>query len=1012
MIILKTVLFNTLAINLCYILFFFGSQSFSQTNTFDRTYPQFGNNCYSNSIKLLNNGNFIVSAYNLGTLYLTEMNHRGDIVWFKEYGTHHLSILGDVPFTQYGNPLHTSNIIQSADSNITVVSTILNNESENTEVFVMKLNPEGDTIWTQTYGDSSISYAGFDIYGTSDGGYIVGALKVGFSLQPYILKIDSLGNLLWNKKYSESVYSNLLVMLNSNKFILATRSKLRMIDLTGTVLWEKNLESYQSFIAVTSYAQILIASENSLEKLDSLGNRLSFYEFSSENKFDFSRMWSLREGNIMFWRDYSIVKTDSTGEKLWKKNLGGIVHNLLENPDSSFIFAGVRDYYNSHLWISKTDLYGNLNTLRFTSIRADGKANLHIEDCSTIKWFSSGVNKINLDYSLDNSSTWQNLLADHPVEDGFGSYRWNLPDIILDSGILSLTDTEKPEFTDTLMFSLTYTGETHNGSNDNYDYIAANDIKMWISNNGDGSHDPIADGSGFFWPGGNCAIIPSIFEDGFVYGGIVDSLVNVNGSTYRQGWQSGNILEDGTAANPNDPVFKIWKIKKDWEFLLPSPIRDKYEFNYNHWPVEYGAPWVDVDEDGLFTKNVNKPKFVGDEVLFHVSNDLDAERTNFVYGSPPIGLEFQVTVWAHNTSDFLKDVVFKKYLMINKSGKTIKDMYFGYWTDDDMGYASDDFVGCDTLLNLAYSYNGDNFDDDFYGQNPPAVGHMIVQGSIVPGADQDSAKFKNKWIKKHTNLGLSTFTLYIGSDPVYSDPELGEAAGAVEIYNNMRGFLSDGDPFIDPHTGNQTKYCVAGDPVNGSGWYEGAGWPKGKRAGDRRYLMSSGPFDVAPGDTQEIVYAIFMARGSDNIQSVAELKNTARAIQDYWDNVIYTDVGNEVASNLPTRFELSQNYPNPFNPTTTIKYSIPSSVIAISDFGAKQSNEITSITSFPRNDKKKVILVVYDILGRKVKTLVNENRKPGNYTVEFDASNLTSGVYFYRLKNGDFIKTRKMLLLK
>jgi len=514
---------------------------------------------------------------------------------------------------------------------------------------------------------------------------------------------------------------------------------------------------------------------------------------------------------------------------------------------------------------------------------------------------------------------------------------------------------------------------------------------MWIGNNGSGSYDPIATRAGFFWPGGNCGSASSVFIDGFVYGGIVDSLVNVNGSTYRQGWQPGNILGDGKAADPNDPAFKVWKIKKDWELMPDGPIRDEYEYDFNNWPVEYGVPWIDVDGDGKFTRGVDEPQFVGDEVLFHVSNDLDPEITNSVYGSPPIGLEFQVTVWAHNTNDFLRDVVFKKYIMINKSGKTIENMCFAYWTDGDLGFAEDDFIGCDTSLNLAYQYNGDNYDDDFYGYGPPACGHMIVQGPKIPSPG-DSAKFNDNWTKDHRNLGLTTFFPYLKSDLIFGDAELGSPTG---IYRNMQGLsVRYGEPFTNPHTGKPTKFGVPGDPVNGIGWYEGAGWPNGRRAGDRRYLMSSGPFDVAPGDTQEVVYAIFMAQGSDNIQSVAELKNTARAIQDYWDKVIYTDVEDENISHLPTRFELSQNYPNPFNPTTTIKYSIPHGLIPSGDEGWL------------------VQLSFYDILGRELKTLVNKQQNPGNYTVEFDASYLTSGVYFYRLKSDDFIKTRKMLLLK
>jgi hypothetical protein len=97
-----------------------------------------------------------------------------------------------------------------------------------------------------------------------------------------------------------------------------------------------------------------------------------------------------------------------------------------------------------------------------------------------------------------------------------------------------------------------------------------------------------------------------------------------------------------------------------------------------------------------------------------------------------------------------------------------------------------------------------------------------------------------------------------------------------------------------------------------------------------------------------------------------------------------TDV--EDTKQLPTEFLLLQNYPNPFNPSTKIKYSIP-----------QLSN---------------VVIKVFDILGNEIETLVNEEKPIGNYEVEFKATSLPSGVYFYQLKAGEYINTKKMLLLK
>jgi hypothetical protein len=114
--------------------------------------------------------------------------------------------------------------------------------------------------------------------------------------------------------------------------------------------------------------------------------------------------------------------------------------------------------------------------------------------------------------------------------------------------------------------------------------------------------------------------------------------------------------------------------------------------------------------------------------------------------------------------------------------------------------------------------------------------------------------------------------------------------------------------------------------------------------------------------------------------------------------ILYGDtslVGIKPNSNkIPADFSLFQNYPNPFNPVTKIKFSIPPSRAAMG---------VTNLT-------------IYDVLGREVTTLVNEQLSPGSYEVEWSAvgggSNCPSGVYFYKLITAEYTETRKMVLLK
>jgi hypothetical protein len=98
-----------------------------------------------------------------------------------------------------------------------------------------------------------------------------------------------------------------------------------------------------------------------------------------------------------------------------------------------------------------------------------------------------------------------------------------------------------------------------------------------------------------------------------------------------------------------------------------------------------------------------------------------------------------------------------------------------------------------------------------------------------------------------------------------------------------------------------------------------------------------------------------------------------------------TAVG-EDAPDVPLTYELSQNYPNPFNPTTLIRFSIP--------------------------ERKHVTLKIYDVIGREVASLVNEERDAGVYEVRFDAKSLSSGAYFYRLVAGTYVQLKKLMILK
>jgi hypothetical protein len=141
------------------------------------------------------------------------------------------------------------------------------------------------------------------------------------------------------------------------------------------------------------------------------------------------------------------------------------------------------------------------------------------------------------------------------------------------------------------------------------------------------------------------------------------------------------------------------------------------------------------------------------------------------------------------------------------------------------------------------------------------------------------------------------------------------------------------------------------------------------------------------GTSTEIHNYSFVDENPETGKSFYRLKQI-----DYDGTYTYSTIA-EVNFGLPVQFSLEQNYPNPFNPVTSIKY-------AISSLSTGQAG------------KQFVQLKIFDVIGNEVATLVNDEKPAGNYEIAFDASGLSSGVYFYKIASGNFVETKKMVLLK
>ncbi len=143
-------------------------------------------------------------------------------------------------------------------------------------------------------------------------------------------------------------------------------------------------------------------------------------------------------------------------------------------------------------------------------------------------------------------------------------------------------------------------------------------------------------------------------------------------------------------------------------------------------------------------------------------------------------------------------------------------------------------------------------------------------------------------------------------------------------------------------------------------------------------------------DLDNAIYELAQAKEKyskgDFDKGVEELKKNWQILRDLDKGKLFKSGSSDTIETLPTEFVLLQNYPNPFNPTTTIRYNIPVS--------------------------EHVSLKVFDMLGKEIAVLVDEQKQPGYYEVKFNGSKLASGVYFYRLTAGSFSQTKKLLLMK
>ena len=547
-------------------------------------------------------------------------------------------------------------------------------------------------------------------------------------------------------------------------------------------------------------------------------------------------------------------------------------------------------------------------------------------------------------------------------------------------------------------------------SNDSYAVMLINNVFNFYGNNGVGSLNPYSqDGEGFELPKGSGHTV--VYDEEFIWGGFVNNKFNVGGTGYGRLLQGGKILTPGGPSSPpvaDDPSLarnRIYRIRPDINPKIPfgsvqakldseevrylkrlavfatvtsQQLYDQYIADWNEWPASDGAPFKDINDNGIYDPETDIPGVTGaDQTLWYVANDLDSTRMLYTYDSPrTLGIEVQKTFWGYRLPGALGNTLFTSTRLINKGSYAVDSMFITVRTDNDIGGVAGyqtDLVGCDMVRNLGYGYKRIDTDTS-YGSRPPAVGSLLLQGPIVPGLPSDTGRMSGRIHLGYKNLRMTSFVPYLKQSP-YDGP-----SSATQYYNMMNGLTTQGEALIiDSASGRVTKYVFSGDPVTGAGWIDGK-W----RISDRAIQLSTGPFHFAPGDTQVVVCATIAVQGADRLGGVTALKGAVDEVRSKYTG---TNPLVGVVNGEPTAksFSLAQNYPNPFNPSTTIRYELPKAA--------------------------RVTIKIFNTLGQEIVELVNERKDAGYHQVTWNA-NVPSGIYFYRLQAGVFVETKKAILLK
>jgi len=417
------------------------------------------------------------------------------------------------------------------------------------------------------------------------------------------------------------------------------------------------------------------------------------------------------------------------------------------------------------------------------------------------------------------------------------------------------------------------------------------------------------------------------------------------------------------------------------------------------------APFVDYNNDGLYNPNDGDyPKIKGDQALYFIYNDkLAAHGTSFT----PMGVEVQVMAYAYGCSGVVNGhneltyTTFYDYKIINRSSIPYYDVFVSMFTDVDLGYYGDDYIGTNVGDNYGYAYNSNNYDEcsspgmQGYCNYIPAQGFNVVKGPIAnlnDGIDNNNngiideigedCKLNKLTYYRSGNSSVPIASTYA---PVYPQ----------QYYNYMSGFWADTTSFTCGGNGyggtTPSSWMYPGDPNNAGVTTDpnntcGAYWKETVTPSDRRMMLSSGPFTLNAGQMQEVEYAFVTSFDSSsttnsNLLSVAKLKTDIQKINTFYNQVNKPNCLQAIDVGITEVIKQSDFalYPNPAKSLITVSSTI--------------------------NGTIKINYEIVDVLGK----VVMQNENTGSDKFSININDLNSGIYFLRLQVNNSVVVKKFV---